>query len=219
MATPKAQASKGMLSIKPIETQTYRIPIIGDTELIVHAWSEKAKKEMADKQSGKPTPKKKEARDPQAEYEASFYRMPDGGYGFPSIAFKAAVAEATRYTDGLTKAYTYGSFYVVGELIPIIGTPHMRTDMVRLGGISRPADLRYRPGFPEWSTVLTVKINEEALSLEFLLNMLNQAGFAIGVGEWRTDGSYGRFHVGQNIEVVNDSLPSFASTNGVGAHS
>lgn len=209
MAIPKAQAKPNQLVIPSIETNTYKIPIIGDTELIVHAWSEKAKKEMQDKQSGKLGAKKKEARDPEAEYEASFYRMPGGGYGFPSVAFKSAVAEAARYCEGLTKAYLFGTFYVVGELVPIIGTPQMRTDMVRLGGISRPADLRYRPGFPEWSTILTIKLNEQALSLKDLLTMLNQAGFSIGVGEWRQDGSYGRFHVGSEIEKVSDKLPAY----------
>jgi hypothetical protein len=55
--------------------ETVHFKLVGDSPLIVHAWSEKAKRQMLDKQMKKAT-KAKEAKDPQADYEACFYRTP-----------------------------------------------------------------------------------------------------------------------------------------------
>lgn len=47
-ATQKATAD-AVIQIPPIEIKTYVLRIVGDSPLITHAWSEKAKKEMRDK--------------------------------------------------------------------------------------------------------------------------------------------------------------------------
>jgi hypothetical protein len=59
------------------------------------------------------------------------------------------------------------------------------------------ADLRYRAEFKKWKTTLTIRYNSRAISAEQITNMFQNAGFAIGVGEWRPqkDGRNGMFHV------------------------
>jgi hypothetical protein len=71
----------------------------------------------------------------------------------------------------------------------------MRQDTVRIG--MGTADIRFRPEFPAWSAVLKVRLNRRSMTLEQLVHLINQAGFSVGVGEWRPekDGSYGMFHV------------------------
>lgn len=69
------------------------VTLIGDSPLIVHAWSLKAKREMLGKQR-KEAKAAKEAKDPKADFEASMYRLAGGGYGFPSVAFKSAAVTA-----------------------------------------------------------------------------------------------------------------------------
>src|SRR3546814_14019556 len=81
MATAKTSAAS---ELPPLKIETGQFLLVGDSPLIVHAWSEKAKKMMLDKQMKKAT-KAKEAKDPQADYEACFYRTPTGDYGFPTI--------------------------------------------------------------------------------------------------------------------------------------
>ena len=80
----------------------------------------------------------------------------------------------------------------------IEGIPEMREDMVQIGGMSKVADIRYRPEFKQWKTTLTIKYNKSAITPEQIMNLLNYGGFANGVGEWRPsrDGSFGTFHVG-----------------------
>ena len=83
----------------------------------------------------------------------------------------------------------------------INGTPEMREDMVRIG--MGTADIRYRGEFKNWSTILTIRYNERAMSLEQIINLFNIGGFSCGVGEWRPskDGSYGMFHVATQNEL------------------
>jgi len=183
------------VELKSINIQKVMIELEGDSALIVHAWSAKAKKEMLDKQMKK-AKTAKIAKDPERDYEESFYRLPNGNPGFPSIAFKAAAVSAGgRFSDGLKMTELRGSFFVEGELVEIHGEPKMREDMVRIGmGI---ADIRYRPEFPKWHVQLPIQYNADAISVEQIVQLFNLAGFGVGVGEWRPekDGQFGMFHV------------------------
>lgn len=194
MAAVKKTAPTGEITLAALTLQHYTITLEGDSPLIVHAWSAKAKQEMLDKQQGAPK-KKKAFRDPQQDYEQAFYRLEDGRPAFPTIAFKAAVVDAASQVDGITKVFLRGAFHTIGELVAIDGAPRMREDMVRVG--MGTSDLRYRPEFPAWSVALPIRLNTAALKLEALLSLFNQAGFSVGVGEWRPqrDGSNGMFHV------------------------
>ncbi len=190
-----------VLEIPAIEIKTLVLHIVGDSPLICHAWSHKAKQEMLDKQMGK-AKSKKAPKDPQQDYEEAFYRLPDGTPAFPTIAFKAAAVGSARQLDGSIKmTFLRGAFHTVGELVPIQGEARMRQDMVRIAGGT--ADIRFRPEFPEWSVDLPIRLNTRSLTLEQLIHIFNQAGFSCGVGEWRPekDGSYGMFHVEDVREV------------------
>jgi hypothetical protein len=190
-ATAKKEA---VVEVPGIDILRVNVRIVGMSELVMHAWSEKAKKAMLDKQTGQPA-KKREFKDPQRDYEEAFYRLPDGRPCFPSIAFKAAIVSAARQVDGLPMTFLRGALHIDGEFVPIEGEPRMREDTVRVG--NGTADLRYRPGFPEWSATLPIRLNRRALKLEQLLALINQAGFSVGVGEFRPEknGAWGMFRV------------------------
>lgn len=195
MAIKKSTNSE--VSVFAFDFQTVEIPIIGTSELIMHAWSEKAKKMMLDKQMGK-TKMKKDAKDPQADYESSIYHNAAGEICMPSSAFKAAIVGACRMFDGLPMTVAKIAIRVNGEWTRINGDPRMREDMVRLE--TGVADIRYRAGFPEWSAVLSITFNANILTTEKIVNLVNAAGFG-GVGEWRpsspksASGSFGCFQV------------------------
>ena len=196
---------------------TMDVLLIGETPLVVHAWSVKAKRAMLAKQT-KAATRGREAKSPQADYEESIYRLPDGGYGFPSVAFKSAAVTACTSVSGVTKVAARQAFLMLGEdvevdaaiegvrvrqnLVRIVGEPHMREDMVKVG--MGTADLRYRAEFMPWRAHLIVRFNEGVLSPEQIVNLLNTAGFAVGVGEWRPerDGQFGLFHVASENEVA-----------------
>lgn len=196
----KAQTSVQTLEVPALELRTVNLRVVGDSPLICHAWSEKAKKQMRDKQMGK-AQQKKEPKDPDQDYKEAFYRTDDGRPAFPTIAFKAAAVNAATQVSGLTKTFLRGAFHTIGELVPLDGEPRMREDMVRIA--MGTADIRYRPEFPAWAVTLPVRFNTRSVTLEQIIHLFNQAGFSVGVGEWRPekDGSYGMFHVESAEEV------------------
>lgn len=205
------------LEIPRLDVQLMEVTIVGDSPLIVHAWSSKAKREMLDKQM-KRAKAAKEAKNPRKDFEDSMYRLQDGGYGFPSVGFKAAAVEAAMSVSGITKAAARRAFHVLGEDIDVEGAfegtkmrlnlvrieggpPRMREDMVRVG--MGTADLRYRAEFSPWFARVLVRFNANLLSPEQILNLFNTAGFSTGVGEWRPekDGQHGMFHVAAEGEI------------------
>ena len=202
-----------VITIPALDIRTATVKIVGDSPLIMHKWSEKAKKEILDKQMKKAKSKGHDAKDPFADFISSMYwldgepenKTPDGfaaaledgaRFGFPSTAVKAA-AVAAAYRAGITKNMVSmnGAFHIIGEFVEINGEPVMREDMVKVGmGV---ADIRYRGEFPEWWSSFTVRYNAAVISLEQLINMINMGGFACGIGEWRAEkgGTFGAFHV------------------------
>lgn len=197
---PTGPVAVHRIDIPSIRVSQMEITLVGDSPLICHAWSEKAKKEMLDKQMKK-AKTAKAAKDPERDYNESLYRHPEGGFAFPCVAFKAAAVGACRFSDGMKMTNARGAFHVDGELAKIVGTPTMREDMVRVG--MGTADIRYRGEFKTWRVTLLVSYNADAISADQIVNLFNIAGFGVGVGEWRPekDGSYGRFHVANEKEA------------------
>jgi hypothetical protein len=192
-------AATQAIELPPLRIETVTFLLVGDSPLIVHAWSEKAKRQMLDKQMKKAAAAR-QAKDPEADYEACFYHTPTGACGFPAIGLKSAMVSACRFVDA-KMTVARGAFHIDAEMLEVIGEPRPREDMVRVG--MGTADIRYRPEFVDWRIPVTIKFNASAMSAEQIANLLNTAGFGVGIGEWRPEknGSYGRFHVAADGEA------------------
>ena len=196
-----------IIEIDRIPAETLLVPVVGTAPLVVHRFSEKAKQQMLDAMQGRKTPK--QPKDPQAEYEAAFYRFQDGGAGMPVIAFKASTVGAARfYGSGVTmvalKQYLFfrGEMGVDGQMLARIqGEAKLREDVVRVG--RGGADLRYRPEFPEWRTTLEVTYVTSALTRNSVLSLIDAGGLGVGVGEWRPerDGYFGTYQIDPDGKV------------------
>lgn len=206
--------------VPEIRREHFYIRLVGDSPLIVHQWSKKAKQQMLDKQMKK-AKTGKEAKDPVRDFVESLHviegkpvaceidegvvgiaNLAECTFGFPCVGFKASAVSACRFVDGAKMTMARGAFHIENELAEIECEtgPIMREDMVRVGmGV---ADIRYRGEFKNWSVTLSVVYNASVMSAEQIVNYFNQAGFGVGVGEWRPekDGSYGRFHVAREGE-------------------
>lgn len=202
------------IDLPPLDIKALKVRLIGDSPLIVHAWSPKALKQMADKQQ-KRASAGREAKNPWADFCGSMYWLTErpeepteadvegARFGFPAIAFKAAAVTACTSIGSVTKVAARQAFHVEGEMVEIVSPtpPSMREDVCRVG--MGTADLRYRGEFNPWSCELTVKFNAGLMSAAQVVNLFETAGFAVGVGEWRPerDGPYGRFHVARDGEA------------------
>lgn len=208
-----------IIEIKPINIVTTTVRISGDTPLIMHRWSEKAKRMILEKQMKKTKSSAKEAKNPVEDFIESIYWMEGkpteyteeafdeacrngARFGFPVTAIKQATI-SSAYRNGITKdmASLRGAFFISGEgselLAEVKGcAPTMREDMVRVGmGV---ADIRFRGEFANWYMDLQVSYNANgAYTLDQIINLINVGGFSCGIGEWRPekDGNYGMYHV------------------------
>lgn len=196
-----------VMEIKALETREIKIRLIGDSPLIMHAWSDKVKAMLLGKQMKKAT-NGREAKDPFQDFCDSLYWLTEkpehptmedvqkAKFCFPAVAFKAAAIDG-GFLAGVTAKKTVGraAFHIIGERVEIEGHPEMREDMVRVG--MGTADIRYRGEFKNWSATLLIRYNPLAMSAEQIVNLFNFGGFGVGIGEWRPakDGSYGMFHV------------------------
>lgn len=194
--------AESVITLQPIQRQTMRVRIVGDSPLICHRFDEKARKIMLDKQQKKAA-QAKAAKDPEADFNAARYVMEDGRDDFPAAGVKKAIANAFRFSDGIKKVEINGALHVEpgAELIPIdCREMVMREDTVR---ISMSTDIRFRPEYRDWSMEFCVVFNSRAISPEQIVNLVNIAGFGIGIGEWRPErsGQFGMFHVAADGEV------------------
>ena len=188
----------GAITLEPIEQDTLDIEIKGRTPLIVHAWSQKAKQMMLDKQMGKKSIK--ELKDPVADYEASRYMLADGRDGIPATAIKNATIGGARFFEGsVTMAALKPVLYVPADdpaagLVAINGTARPREDMVRVG--MGTADIRYRAEYPDWSAIVRVTFTPHMIDAASVVALVD-AGGRVGVGEWRPEkgGIYGTYSV------------------------
>lgn len=181
-----------------------KVKIKGTSPLIFHKWSEKAIKMIEDKQQKKAT-KGRETRNPEEEYEASFYYDSKKRIALPARNIKQAIVGSARFLNGISMTILRGSVFVVGDdadgFIPVdYKVKRMRTDMVTVGMGS--ADVRYRGELDGWSMEFLVKFDLDILSPEQVLNLLQRAGFSQGLGEWRPEknGSNGTFEVDSTSE-------------------
>lgn len=184
----------------------------------MHAWSEKAKREILDKQMKATKTSAKKAKNPVEDFIRSMYwltpmpaDMTEEGFneaiangarfGFPVTAFKqAAISASYRMGWSKDKASLRGVFFIEGDENQMIeiksDVPVMREDMVKIAGGT--ADIRFRGEFRNWYADMKLTYNKNGqYTLEQIINIINAGGYCCGVGEWRPerDGQYGKFRV------------------------
>lgn len=205
--------------IPEIHREEVIIRLVGDSPLLVHKWSEKAKKMILDKQTQRAKTKAHDIREPFRDFIDSLYwisgepaedekneegwlRAIESGecrFGFPAVAFKsAAIDGAYRHGAIPNKVGSRAAFVVLPADLAEIRCGHppvMREDTVTVG--NGMPDLRYRACFMDWYVDLTVNYDPGMISLEQLLNIFNIGGSSCGIGEWRIEkgGNFGMFHV------------------------
>jgi hypothetical protein len=193
------------------------VTIQGTETLIVHNFGAKAVKQILDKQTGKAKPGPRALKDPFSDFKESLYIInekkvpktrlePDQAwkyvpdtFGFPASGFKKAMVSACSMVEGVKKTWIRGLVHIHGNYLPIrYKKLVMRQDTVRVGPFGKKsADIRFRGEFHDWEIDLEISYNRSAISPEQIAMLLNNAGFSVGVGEWRPekDGSHGTFAI------------------------
>lgn len=192
----------------------FAVWIIGDTPLITHSWSEKARLDMLRKQIKAVSASGRQARDPEEDYQNSLYEISDGVYAFPTTAIKLALMTAAHQDKGVSKTSVLSNVWLDCKmykvrpalagavcdmpLTQIFGAkPQMREDMVRVGqGLQKTSTLAYRAQFFPWAARITGRFNPTQVPPEALAFLFDEAGRACGLCDWRNEkrGVFGSFH-------------------------
>jgi len=210
MATKKKE--KAIPEVKDINVQlkinTITVPIVSVAPLIMSRFDTKTQQQIIESGPGKAKQGKKKMDTPEEQYERSIYRFADSDdIGMPAVSFKSAMVRAAQVVYEKQMVRTRTLFHVLPEgfddqgngLIKLNGKPRMRTDMVRIGTMTKTASPRYRAEVPQWDAKLTIQYVDGQISEEEIVSYINAAGFCCGVGEWRPEksasGSFGLFRV------------------------
>lgn len=122
------------VTVPNVEMTILRVRVDGLSPLICHHFTEKTRKELLAKAMKKST-RVREAKDPEAEFQAARYRIDANGFeiegiqgpnkkypdGLPARYIKDAMIQAAREVDGMTMTSVRGLFHVeMGRnLIPV----------------------------------------------------------------------------------------------------
>lgn len=188
-----------VVHLRPLHTQKLHLVVEGTSPLIMHKWTEKALGEMRAKHAGKKT-KNREVRDPEQEAKDAMYVTDDGKPGIPLTALKSAIISAAHKDIGIEKTLVRKALFLKGGgenmVLPLseFSQPKFREDYVRVG---MSTDLRYRTQFDFWKVELLIEYDADLLQPTDIVNLVNRAGFGIGICEWRPEkgGEFGRFIV------------------------
>jgi hypothetical protein len=197
------------IKLKPLNIREIKFTIVGTSPLIQHAWSQKALRQLRmTAQERRKVPKV--ARDPDAEAAGAMYTIDDKP-AFPLLALKASMINAAHKDLGIEKTLVKKSFFIPAtnpeRLIEMqCSEPIIREDIVRIG--MSQTDIRYRPEFQEWKVNVTAHYDADNLNDGDIVNLVNRAGFGVGVGEWRPEkgGEFGRFVIDTTRPVETKQL-------------
>jgi hypothetical protein len=221
----EAQATNNVISLRAllegkVTFQRFQVWIIGDTPLITHSWSEKARLDMLRKQVKAVKAAGRQARDPEEDFQNSLYEIREGVYGFPTTAVKLALTSSAHQDKGVAKTSILSNVWLDCQMFRVRpalagavcdmplsriygAKPQMREDMVRVGsGMQRTSTLAYRAQFFPWAAKISGRFNPTQVPAESLAFLFDEAGRACGLCDWRNEkrGVFGSFHLATSEE-------------------
>jgi len=191
---------KQNIQVQPINKGVLVINVgsIEGSTLITHRLTDEAVSKFMGREIGEA--KKKELRNYDEEYESCFYLTEDGKYGFPASGFMASILDSC-VALGIPKTQIKRAVRILGDIYEIkYKKVRRRIDHPRRSGRNSTPDTRHRPEFIDWSCELIIQYDINQISPDQIINLINQAGFSTGIGDWRpsspkSSGTHGMFKV------------------------
>ena len=175
------------VTIAPPNYRVAEFRIVGTAPLVQNKFSSKARQQIRETQEAGSQAKKGRRREPKdfnAAFEGACHRGPNGEYGIPAPAFRAACIDACRMA-GFKMTLARMSLFVIHDFVGEDGTPLVRLDAGEPEKTELPVrdatgvvDIRARP-------VWRGRINADQFSVTDVANLLAHAGISVGVGEGR----------------------------------
>ena len=206
-----------VLELKSLNVKTAQVTIVGDGDLVLNKMDDVSTKELIDKRKNKAVDVTKDNNEWEKVITAMHWR--DGKpTDFSEEGLKIALKENAPCITafGLKKSFgqavvrngidTYSTKFdagmnivATGNLVPIKFAKHYIDEKLMSPQKGSPVLVRLNR-FTGWSATFTIQYTGAVYSLEQIINVINMAGFSIGIGSGRTSG-YGRYHI-ENVEAI-----------------
>ena len=207
MATKKIE----VLEIKEVKPQTITVHIVGDTDLILNKMNDVTTRQLTDARKDKA--KKIETPNVWEEIITSIHWRDGKPTDFSEDGLRdALINNAPCLTVfGLKKSFgeavtrlgidTYSTKFDAsvnllgsGGLVPITFVEHVVEEKLMSPKKGAPV-LVHLNRFTGWAADIELSYIDSVYSTEQLVNIINLAGFGIGIGSGRRSCGYGRYHI------------------------
>lgn len=204
------------IELKPLGNKFMEVTIVGDSDLVLNKMSDTVAKDLIDKRKDKA--KNLEKPNVWETIITSMHWRDGKPTDFSEEGLKNALKEnAPCITDfGLKKSFgdavvrneidKYKTKFDAGVnlaskggLVPIRFAEHFVDEKLMSPKKGSPV-LAHLNRFSGWSATFTVSYMESVYSAEQIINIINLAGFGLGIGSGRSSG-FGRYHV-ESVKAI-----------------
>lgn len=201
-----------VIELKPINIQFMDVTIEGDGDIVLNKMNDVCAKSLIDirKDKAKDTEKPNMWEEvitslhwfngkPETFTEESLAQCLDPKNNAPCITafgLKKSFGDAVvrnEIATYATKFHNGMNIIAKGGLIPITFAEHYIDEKLMSPQKGRPVLVRLNR-FSGWKATFTVQYTGMVYSAEQIINIINMAGFGLGIGSGRSSG-YGRYHV------------------------
>jgi hypothetical protein len=192
-------AKQEVMNFKPLEIGTIKVKVIGTSPYMPEPM-DMAVLEKYNKIKSKQNYTKDDISE-EEKVKAKFYYTQEGELGIPTRAFYNAMIRASSYLFDIKQGGMRNikeGVTIVGDVLPLkFKKQDVLTHWGRTSGMKGSPRKIMRNAFYDWSVDLEIQFNQNNLSVEQIVNVLNWAGFHIGVGAFRKEktGNFGAFTV------------------------
>lgn len=202
-------AKQEIIEVKPIEVKTAFITIEGDGDLVLNKMNDVVTRQLVDARKDKA--KNLEKPNEWEEIITSMWWSKGKPTEYSQEGLMNAIKEGNRPCItgfGLKKSFNNSivrneiaqyatkfdtSVNVVNDLVPIEFAEHFIDEKLMSPKKGAPVLVKLNR-FTGWKATFQIRYTDNVYSLEQIVNIINLAGFGLGIGSGRSSG-YGRYHI------------------------
>lgn len=198
------------IEIKRIETRQVTVKIVGDGDLILNKMNDVSTRQLTDQRKNKAKDMEvpneweqiitamhwRDGKPTDFSEQGLINALKNNAPCITAFGLKKSFGDAVvRNEIDKYKTKFDNSLNIIakGNLIPIKFTEHYVDEKLMSPRTGKSVLVRMNR-FSGWSAEFTIQFTENVYSLEQIINIINLAGFGLGIGSGRTSG-YGRYHV------------------------
>ena len=198
------------IEIKRIDVKQVTVKIVGDGDLILNKMNDVSARQLTDQRKNKAKDMEvpneweqiitalhwRDGKPTDFSEQGLIDALKNNAPCITAFGLKKSFGEAVVRNEidkFKTKFDPSVNIIAKGNLVPIKFTEHYIDEKLMSPMRGKPVLVRMNR-FSGWSAEFTIQFTENVYSLEQIINIINLAGFGLGIGSGRTSG-YGRYHV------------------------